>query len=116
MDDHKTKFTREDVFQIIMAILYESDEKIQRLLEKSVDYDGKRVIDIGCGDGQFALFIAARTEKTVGIDPDLEDIKLARQNTPATLTDQIEFFDTSIEDYKPKTGSPFDVALYLWSL
>jgi predicted RNA methylase len=99
-----------------MAILYESDEKIQRLLEKSVDYNGKRVIDIGCGDGKFVLSIAARTEKTVGIDPDLEDIKLARQNTPATLADRVEFFDTSIEDFKPETGSPFDVALYLWSL
>ncbi len=99
-----------------MAILYESDEKIQRLLEKSVDYDGKRVIDIGCGDGKLALSIAARTEKTVGIDPDLEDIKLARQNTPTTLADRVEFIDTSIEDFKPKTASPFDVALYLWSL
>jgi 2-polyprenyl-6-hydroxyphenyl methylase/3-demethylubiquinone-9 3-methyltransferase len=99
-----------------MAILYESDEKIQRLLEKSVDFDGKRVIDIGCGDGMLALSIAARTEKTVGIDPDLEDIKLARQNSPATLIDRVEFFDTSIEEFKPKTASPFDVALYLWSL
>ncbi|GMQ79250.1 MAG: hypothetical protein BMS9Abin02_1819 [Anaerolineae bacterium] len=99
-----------------MAILYESDEKIQRLLEKSVDCNGKRVIDIGCGDGQLALSIAARTEKTVGIDPDLEDIKLARQNTTATLLGRVEFFDTSIEDFKPNTTSPFDIALYLWSL
>jgi predicted RNA methylase len=99
-----------------MAILYESDEKIQRLLEKYVDYNRKRVIDIGCGDGKFALSIAASTEKTIGIDPDLEDIKLARQNTPATLADRVEFFDTSIEDFEPKTASPFDVALYLWSL
>lgn len=99
-----------------MAILYESDEKIQRLLEKYVDYNGKRVIDIGCGDGKLALSIAASTEKTIGIDPDLEDIKVARQNTPATLADRVEFYDTSIEDFIPKTDSLFDVALYLWSL
>ena len=99
-----------------MAILYESDEKIQRLLEKCVDFNGKRVIDIGCGDGKLALSIAARTEKIVGIDPDLEDIKLARQNTPAAIAGRVEFLDTSIEDFKPKTASPFDIALYLWSL
>ncbi len=99
-----------------MAILYESGAKIQRLLERSVDLTGKRVIDIGCGDGKLALAIAARTEKTVGIDPDLEDIKLARKNTPAAVAGRVEFIDTSIEDFKPKTASPFDIALYLWSL
>ena len=46
-----------------------------------VDWRGKRVIDIGCGDGTYTieLFDAAHPVEIVGIDPAREAISLAKQ-------------------------------------
>src|SRR5215210_1115678 len=40
---------------------------------------GKRVIDVGCGDGRMALGCAPYAAEVVGVDPDPSAIELARK-------------------------------------
>ena len=102
---------------VFMAIHYESDKKIIKLLNESIDFGGKRVLDVGCGDGAITIPLAAATERTVGIDPDIERTTSARENAPSDLDGRLEFIDTSIDEYNfADTSSPYDIALYLWSL
>jgi predicted RNA methylase len=75
------------------------------------------VLDIGCGDGEETLAYAGTTAATIGIDPDTELIATARQETPDSLRNKIQFFATSIEDFvHPITSPRFDIAYFGWSL
>src|SRR3981081_4553788 len=40
---------------------------------------GKRVLDLGCGDGRFALGVASFAAKVEGLDPDEEGIAAAKK-------------------------------------
>ena len=100
-----------------MTIYYESDKKILELLNEHINFDGKSMLDIGCGDGTITISLAEGTKRTVGIDPDVERITTARTNTPSHLRGRLEYKNSSIDDYNPaKTSTPFDIAFYLWSL
>src|SRR5258708_39485666 len=41
---------------------------------------GKRVLDLGCGDGRLALGVAQFAKRVEGIDPDAEAIAAAKSN------------------------------------
>ena len=100
-----------------MTIYNGSDKKILELLNEHINFDGKSMLDIGCGDGTITISLAEGTKRTVGIDPDVERITTARTNTPSHLGGRLEFIDSSIADYSfAKTSTPFEIALYLWSL
>lgn len=43
---------------------------------------GKRVLDLGCGDGFFAREFSKRGAKVIGIDNSKEQLKLAREKSP----------------------------------
>lgn len=42
------------------------------------EIDARRVLDIGCGTGTFALLLAARGIEVIGVDPAGESLKVAR--------------------------------------
>ena len=99
-----------------MARTYELD-KIHALIRDFLSFEGKRVLDVGCGDGEYTLSFAAETLETVGIDPDGEEIAAARKNTPNGLRERVRFLHKSIEEFELPAGSPlFDIVIFSWSL
>jgi ubiquinone/menaquinone biosynthesis C-methylase UbiE len=78
-----------------------------------VDVTGKRVVEVGCGDGRFTFLYAHKAAYVLGIDPKRDEIREARRARPAALAKQVQF-------RVAKTISPprrrFDLALYSWSL
>lgn len=84
-------------------------------LHRLADFTGKRVLEIGCGDGRLTWRYADRAAWVVAIDPDADDIELARQECPPALRDRVEFHVTRLEDFAPPL-KPFDLALLSWSL
>ncbi|HNW44995.1 MAG TPA: class I SAM-dependent methyltransferase [Elusimicrobiales bacterium] len=53
--------------------------RILRLLGgMGIDFKGRRVLDIGCGTGVYALRLAGQAEKTLGVDSSQEMLKLFR--------------------------------------
>ena len=88
-----------------------------REIQEFVDLQGKRILEIGCGEGRLTIPLAETASSIIAIDPVVEDITIAIEAHPEKLKDRIDFIATAIEDYELPPGSPrFDLALFTWSL
>lgn len=78
-----------------------------------VDLAGKRVLEIGCGDGRFTYLYAHETEYVLGVDPKRDEIQRARRDRPAELAKRVRF---RVAKRISVPRRRFDVALFSWSL
>ena len=85
-----------------------------RALGALVDFSGKRVLEVGCGDGRLTWLYAHQAESVLGIDPEEEEIALARSQTPPELVDRVQFEVGTAEDLS--RTAVFGVAFLSWSL
>jgi 2-polyprenyl-3-methyl-5-hydroxy-6-metoxy-1,4-benzoquinol methylase len=77
-------------------------------------FAGKRVLEIGCGNGRLTYQYAAEAALVHGIDPSEQKIAEARQKIPETLQNRLEFWDVGIENFF--SPQKYDIALLAWSL
>lgn len=76
---------------------------------------GRRVLDLGCGDGRFALGLAPLASTVDGLDPDPEAIAAAKQN--ARLADVGNArFAVGAAQRLPYPDQAFDVVILSWTL
>ena len=75
---------------------------------------GRRVLEIGCGDGRLTWLYAESAARVVAIDPDADDIALAIRACPQHLRERVEFRVAAIQEFEP--SEKFDLALLSWSL
>ena len=76
---------------------------------------GKRVLDLGCGDGRFALGVAPLAKSVDGIDPDAEAIAVARKSARKSSAANVRFAVGAAQQL-PYPDEAFDVVLLSWSL
>jgi 2-polyprenyl-3-methyl-5-hydroxy-6-metoxy-1,4-benzoquinol methylase len=82
-----------------------------------MDFTGRRVLEIGCGDGRVTWQYAGQAASVIAIDPDREAIASAIKQRPAELSQRIEFRVSRVEDFAGPPGDPaFDVVLFTRSL
>jgi 2-polyprenyl-3-methyl-5-hydroxy-6-metoxy-1,4-benzoquinol methylase len=103
-----------------MTVSQDLDQnEIKALFEITGDLSGKRMLEIGCGDGRLTWRYASQAAQVVAIDPDPEKVARARQNLPTDLEDRVSFHSIGLEEYitrhPPQAGS-FDLVLLAWSL
>jgi 2-polyprenyl-3-methyl-5-hydroxy-6-metoxy-1,4-benzoquinol methylase len=84
-------------------------------IERYASLAGRRVLEIGCGDGRLTLQLARRAAHVVAIDPDASQIAAARDAAIAKGVRNVEFLREAGEDMQP-IGAPFDLAVFSWSL
>lgn len=88
-----------------------------RALLGIVDFSDKHVLEIGCGDGSKTLRYTEGAAHVTAIDPDTNQITIARRQTPDHLQDLIEFHHTTFEDFsKACTPASFDIVILAKSL
>lgn len=75
---------------------------------------GKRVLEIGCGDGRITWQYADKAALVHAIDPSEKKIALAREKTPTHLQNKVTFWPVGIEAFRPP--EKYDIALLSWSL
>jgi ubiquinone/menaquinone biosynthesis C-methylase UbiE len=85
------------------------------LFDFAESFTGKRVLEIGCGDGRLTWLYAESAAHVVGIDPDAEDVACAIANCPPYLRERIEFRVGTVQGFDPP-AEKFDLALLAWSL
>jgi 2-polyprenyl-3-methyl-5-hydroxy-6-metoxy-1,4-benzoquinol methylase len=88
-----------------------------RALFALADFDGQRVLEIGCGDGRLTWRYADRAAHVMAIDPFEASIARAKENRPDNLKNRVEFRHIGFSDFA--TASPssmFDIAILAWSL
>jgi ubiquinone/menaquinone biosynthesis C-methylase UbiE len=76
---------------------------------------GKRVLDLGCGDGRLSLGVAALATRVDGIDPDPEAIAAAKRNAREGGVRNVRFA-VGAAQYLPYRGATFDVVILSWTL
>jgi 2-polyprenyl-3-methyl-5-hydroxy-6-metoxy-1,4-benzoquinol methylase len=85
-----------------------------RLLQRFVDFAGKRVLEIGSGDGRLTLQYASQAARVLAVEPDRASVSLARRAAAKELP-HVTFRVGAAERVR-LGGSGFDIALFSWSL
>jgi ubiquinone/menaquinone biosynthesis C-methylase UbiE len=84
-------------------------------LERLADLDGKRVLDIGCGDGGILHKLAGQASSVVGVDLDQEAATVASLDLRKAGQDQVRILVAEAE-HLPFREDSFDTTIFSWSL
>ena len=76
---------------------------------------GKRVLDLGCGDGRFALGVAPLASRVDGLDPDAEAVAMAKKNARRAGIRNVRFAVGAAQEL-PYPAETFDVVILSWTL
>jgi predicted RNA methylase len=84
-------------------------------LRRLGDFEGRRVLEMGCGDGRLTLGIGADAAHVFAFDPDAEAIARARRFLPADLAERVAYRVASAKSIELEPVS-FDLTVFSWSL
>ena len=98
-----------------MTLQKDPEGNERHTLFKFVEFNGKRVLEIGCGEGRLTWQYAKRAQRTVGIDLDKDSLRVALFDKPSNLKDK-PLFACADSQYIPFSKETFDIAILAWSL
>lgn len=82
-----------------------------------LDLDGRRVLEIGSGDGRLTWRYAARAAQVTAVEPFAPAVARAEDNLPPELARLVELRRAAFREFAAETAaSTFDVAIFSWSL
>ncbi len=84
-------------------------------LHRLVDFRGRGVLELGCGEGRLTLGIAPDAASVLAFDPDAEAVGRARQLLPAELAERVAYRVASGKEIELEPLS-FDLVVFSWSL
>jgi ubiquinone/menaquinone biosynthesis C-methylase UbiE len=84
-------------------------------LRKVTEFRGKRVLEVGCGEGRMTWQYATWAGSTVAIDADHDSLRVAKVDRPYDLQDKIQLACANSHDL-PFAKEKFDIAILAWSL
>ena len=71
----------------------------------------KRVLDLGCGSGRYAVALAKAGKEVTGVDFSEKMLELARQYSDESGTsDKTEFYQADINNWMAETKEKFDIS------
>lgn len=86
-----------------------------KYLHKFSDFRGKRVLEIGCGEGRLTWQYAREASRVIGIDLDADSLRVATIDKPSDMLKKVLFSRTD-STRLPFSNETFDVAILAWSL
>jgi 2-polyprenyl-3-methyl-5-hydroxy-6-metoxy-1,4-benzoquinol methylase len=84
-------------------------------LETLTDWRGKRVLEIGCGEGRLTQRLARLGADIDAIDPDAKLVAKARKNLPKRFASRARFRTGKAEKLGHRDGW-FDAVVFAWAL
>lgn len=98
-----------------MTFYKDPEQSETKHLHKFADAAGKRVLEIGCGEGRLTWRYASASLSTVGLDPKKDAVRVATIDRPSDLSDKVHFANAQAE-HIPFHKETFDIAILAWSL
>jgi ubiquinone/menaquinone biosynthesis C-methylase UbiE len=84
-------------------------------LRRLVDFRGRRVLELCCGDGRLTVPVAREAAHVLAFDPSGDAVERARRSLPAELADRVAYRVASGKEIEVERHA-FDLALFSWSL
>jgi len=85
------------------------------VIHELVHFSGKKVLEVGCGDGRMTRRYADRAALVLALDPNAEKIERAIDSTPEPLRSKVRFRVADIADAE-LAQQAFEVAILSHSL
>ena len=98
-----------------MAIIYDAQNNEITTLQRYATWRGKRVLELGCGDGRLTMRLAALEATIDAYDPKEASIRFARETLPAELAKTVTF-RVGLAETIAAPDEYYDLALFSWSL
>jgi ubiquinone/menaquinone biosynthesis C-methylase UbiE len=98
-----------------MSLQKDPEDLEKKALNRFVDFQDKRVLEVGCGEGRLTFKYAALTKQVAAFDPDHDALRIARADSPVGLHSKINFTGASA-GHIPFSKETFDIAILAWSL
>jgi ubiquinone/menaquinone biosynthesis C-methylase UbiE len=84
-------------------------------LRRLGDFRGKRVLEMGCGEGRLTLGLATEARHVLAFDPDAKSVDAARAFLPSSYADRVDYRVASAREIEIEPHS-FDLVVFSWSL
>ena len=98
-----------------MPGVLDPEERELAILRELVDFRGKRVLELGAGDGRLTFGYGRDAAFVLAVDPDEDAVEAARDDLPRRLRRTVELRvadATTVDAPRPS----FDLAFFSWSL
>lgn len=97
-----------------MTIQKDPERTETKYLNQFVDFTGRRVLEIGCGEGRLTWQYVTKTDWTIGVDLDMDGLRVAVIDRSSDLHDKVSFaLADSIR--LPFQKEKFDITILAWS-
>jgi len=97
-----------------MTVQIDPERTEIKYLQRIADFTGKRVLEVGCGDGRLTWRYARSTRLVTGIDLHSDDLRFATIDRPSDLDDKV-LFALADSIFLPFAKETFDIAVLAWS-
>jgi 2-polyprenyl-3-methyl-5-hydroxy-6-metoxy-1,4-benzoquinol methylase len=84
-------------------------------LRRLGEFAGRRVLELGCGDGRLTLGIARDAAHVLAFDPDADAIERATRTLPGELADRVAYQVATGKEIEIEPHA-FDLVVFSWSL
>jgi ubiquinone/menaquinone biosynthesis C-methylase UbiE len=98
-----------------MSLEKDSERNEITHLRQYADLSGRRVLEIGCGEGRLTWQYARWTESTIAMDLDHDSLRVAKVDRPYGLEERVHLACADSQ-YLPFSKETFDIAILAWSL
>lgn len=98
-----------------MSVLLDPEEAETRILHTLIDFTGKAVLEIGCGDGRMTWRFASSARSVLALDPVAQSIAEAQAGAAAQSRSNVTFQAADITTVLLPRAT-FDVGIFSWSL
>jgi ubiquinone/menaquinone biosynthesis C-methylase UbiE len=85
-----------------------------KYLHRYADFAGKRVLEVGCGDGRLTWRYAKAARRVTAIDLDRDGLRLALIERASDLEGVVAFAQTD-SSRLPFASATFDMSVLAWS-
>lgn len=89
------------------------DQELEALTRLSGGFAGKRVLEVGCGNGRITRKYADQAAYIDAIDPNEAKIEDALAMQPHDEK-HVQYHTTALEDFQ--ASAPYDLVILAWSL